>query len=53
VAWEFLVLTAAQPVSEGHRRLFVGGRKWDEAHDRFRNVRIIAAIALLIRLQLL
>jgi hypothetical protein len=31
----------------------VGGRKWDEAQDRFRNVGIIAAIALLIRLQLL
>jgi hypothetical protein len=26
----------------------VGGRKWDEAQDRFRNVGIIAAIALLI-----
>jgi hypothetical protein len=26
----------------------VGGRKWDEAQDRFRNVGIIAAIELLI-----
>lgn len=33
---------------KGHGRLFVGGRKWDEAQDRFRNVGIIAAIALLI-----
>ena len=30
---------------KGHGRLFVGGRKWDEAQDRFRNVGIIAAIA--------
>jgi hypothetical protein len=33
---------------KGHGRLLVGGRKWDEAHDRVRNVGIVAAIALLI-----
>ena len=33
---------------KGHGRLFVGGRKWDEAQVRFRNAGIIAAIALLI-----
>jgi hypothetical protein len=30
----------------GHGRLFVGGRNRDEAQDRFRNVGIIAAIAI-------
>jgi hypothetical protein len=67
VAWEFPVLTPAQPVPpaagvirancapqvlfaarEGQGRLFDGGRKWDEAQDRFRDVGTIAAIALLI-----
>jgi len=30
---------------KGDGRLFVCGRKWDEAQDRFGNVGIIAAIA--------